>query len=127
MSSAKPTKSFERPLATAEVKTSPPPSGYTLSEPKPRTRSQVMRVYKTPFAPFAVVKLRFWSARQVPRLRVQREELRDLGCTLEERLVACHIDGSASLEEIARECGMDHATLCALIGAMADRSLLSVE
>ncbi len=111
----------------SEAPTAPPPSGYTFNEPKPRAHSQVMRLYKTPFEPFAVVRLRFWSLRQVPRLLVPREDLRGLGCSLEERLVACHFDGSSSLAEVSRACGLDHSALCSVVGALADRLIVAVE
>ncbi len=82
---------------------------------------------KTPFEPFAPMKLRFWSERQVPRLTVDRATLRSRGLDLEERLVASVIDGMNTLGDIAAAMSIDHADVCGLVGSLYDRRIVTVD
>ena len=86
-----------------------------------------LRAYKTPFEPFLVTKLRFWPPHHTPRLLVPRMDLRARGCTLEERLVAIHVDGVSTLAELSELTGLDLSVLSIHVGAMCERRVLQVE
>jgi hypothetical protein len=85
-----------------------------------------LRAYKTPFEPFLVTKQRFWPPHHVPRLLVPRMGLRSRGCTLEERLVAIHVDVS-TLAELSELTGLDLSVLSIHVGAMCERTVLQVD
>jgi hypothetical protein len=54
-------------------------------------------------------------------------DLRARGCTLEERLVAIHVDGVSSLAELAEITGLELSVLSIHIGAMCERKVLQVD
>lgn len=54
-------------------------------------------------------------------------DLRLHGCTLEERLIAIHIDGVTTLDGLTVLTGLDLPTLAGHVGAMCERRVLQVD
>jgi len=119
-------KNADTPDSSASATTPPPPAAPAVYR-SPLKSEVTLRAYKTPFEPFLVTKQRFWAPHHVPRLLVPRMDLRARGCTLEERLVAIHVDGVSTLVELSELTGLDLSVLSIHVGAMCERRVLQVE